>query len=196
MKVETFALILWDRTDGSMMSVEPMTGDNGHVMVTYPHYLIGSMDNLHEAIKGFGENVRRNFYFAYSEGHDITLEGDAIDIPNIGDGVVTIESQEVFWDASLLTEHVLLLDKYVVLPCVEDRSGQSLHDAMQQAVNPLAPRAVRRPVGAEGAEFWGLYRNEEDGTQAWMRDYATNEAAQSNAARMNYAHKEGKAEVL
>lgn len=153
MKVETFALILWDRRDGSVVSVEPLTGDNGHVMVTYPHYLIGSMDNLHEAIKCFGENVRKSLYFAYSEGHDITLEGDAIDTPNIGSGVVTIECQQVTWDQDLLGAHFASPEEYVVLPCVEEKGEDTLHDEIQRAVNLVRPpRSVRRPVGRERAD--------------------------------------------
>jgi len=182
--VEVFALIMWDKSDGSIITIEPLSGDNGQVCITYPNYIIGSLDNLHQAIKGFSPETRKAFYFAYSEGHDITLEGEALNMPNIGGSLITVESQQVRWDLEMpeLTKY----DKYVALPCVAETEKSDLHSEIQRAVNPVVPRTtVRRPEEGETPAYWAVYFKEDDGRLTWVEDFEYEQGAKDGAEERN-----------
>jgi len=142
--VEAFALIMWDKSDGSIITVEPFNGDNGRVIVTYPNYIIGSLDNLHQAIKGFPPEERKALYFAYSEGHDITMEIEATYAPNIGGAVISIESQQVQWDVEMPKQ--AKPDRYVDSPYVAKGEESSLRDEIQRAINPVTPQLLHTAV--------------------------------------------------
>lgn len=182
--VEVFALIMWDKSDGSIITIEPLNGDNGPVCITYPNYIIGSLDNLHQAIKGFSPETRKAFYFAYSEGHDITLEGEAMNMPSIGGSLITVESQQVRWDVEMPEQ--AKPDRYVVLPCVGYSREETLHEIVQRAVNPVTPeRSIRRPTDEEVPDYWAVYFKEDDDTSTWVQDYANKQDAEDGAEAMN-----------
>lgn len=183
MQIETYALVLRDKSDSdNVIDVIPLAGDNGMACVTYPNELIVSLDVLHEAIKGYNEETRRNFYFDYSEGKDICLEVEALYMPDIGNAGISVECKYVDWEYVPPDTQ----ERYVVLPCVEDSDAHSIskvHSDMLKAVNPV--RSVRRPVGNENAEFWGVYLNCDDGTQGWIQDFDDIPTAHEFARRKN-----------
>lgn len=97
MKVEHFALVVRNSHTEDLIEVIPLSGDNGNALVTYPNLAIGSMDTLHEAIKGFSESLRKQYYLDFSNGKDITIEGEARYMPSIGDVAVGMYSKIVEW---------------------------------------------------------------------------------------------------
>ena len=97
MKVEHFALVVRNSHTKDLIEVIPLSGDNGNALVKYPNAAIGSMDTLHEAVKGFPEALRKEYYLNFSNGKDITIEGEAMYMPSIGDVAVELSSKIVEW---------------------------------------------------------------------------------------------------
>lgn len=172
MKATTYALLVRNKVTNEVFDVQPMSSENDTVCVTYPNKLIGSMESLHAAIKGYNEAVRKDCYFKYSEGEDICLESEAIYALNMGNVELEVVCKEVDW-SNQLPEAPTKLNKYEVSGCIEMGAFED------------GSKLARKAEGSELPSFYTVYENHEDGTQTAVVDKEDKVSADNMCQALN-----------
>ena len=99
MKIEVTAVEVWVR--GTLVKVFPVADAYSHIVVNYPTDAF-TLEQLKQALLCASVNTRRDLLGAMADGDKfITFEGEAKDLPCVGDVIVACVTKQIHWPEEL-----------------------------------------------------------------------------------------------
>lgn len=96
MKVKVEAFVIRHKRTMEIIDIQPISDMYSNVEVTYYPDVV-TLDEVKEAVKGWGDLTKKDVYFNMLEGRPFTLSCEAKDAVSIGLVKVGIEAKEIDW---------------------------------------------------------------------------------------------------